>query len=238
MRVAIIAALPGELKPLVQGWEKTSTPNGTSKWTFRRGDDFWVAVCSGMGAEAARRAFAVAESDGVPDIVISYGWAGALIPDLKPGDVSVLSVVLDAQTGEQFQLTDGKRKLTVVTCVRVADAAEKERLRLTYPNAVMVDMEAAIIARLAQMRNVPLVCIKGVSDGVGADLPDLNPFINPMGQLRMLPFLGHLLTHPRYWASTIKLGKNSGIAAKAMSCVVLKFMEEINVDRINRTGSP
>jgi adenosylhomocysteine nucleosidase len=102
---------------------------------------------------------------------------------------------------------------------------------------VVVDMEAATIARLAEIRKVPLLCIKGVSDAVGADLPDLNPFINRMGQLRMVPFLLHVAVRPKYWPSLIHLGRNSACAAEAMRDLILRFMKGKDVEKLIATGS-
>jgi adenosylhomocysteine nucleosidase len=235
MRIGIVAAMPGELKPLVRGWAASVAKDGTRKWMHRDDASVWIATCSGMGADAARRAFAEAEVDGSLDVVLSVGWAGALIPEIQPGEARIMSHIVDAQTGEQFCLTEGER-LTLVTTARVADEAEKARLRETYRGAVMVDMEAATVARMAQMRGIPVGCIKGVSDGVSARLPDLNRFISSRGQLRLAPFLAHLAFRPKYWASILQLGRNSSKAAQAMCNVILKFMEEKNVGRLNRTG--
>jgi adenosylhomocysteine nucleosidase len=110
MRIAIIAALPGELKPLVKGWQRVATKDrGTKKWILSRDADTWIAVCAGMGADAARRAYANAAVDGPLDILLSVGWAGSLDPAVGPGTVQVPTVVIDAQTGERFQ-TQGKYK--------------------------------------------------------------------------------------------------------------------------------
>jgi len=188
-----------------------------------------------MGADAVRRAFAAAEADGPLDLVLSVGWAGALVSELRPGDARVLSVVIDAQTGEQFQLAVGEAELTLVTTARVADTTEKARLRATYSGAVMVDMEGATVARMAQMRGIPVACIKGVSDGVSADLPDLNRFLSACGQLRMTRFLPYLALRPRYWRSVAELGRNSSRAARRMRDLVLEFMEQQNIDRLGRT---
>jgi adenosylhomocysteine nucleosidase len=213
--------------------------DGTRVWTQAAANgNFWVAACAGMGAEAARRAFAAAEADGPLGLVLSVGWAGAVHKGAGPGEAYALSIIIDAKTGEQSEIAPGKRKLTLVTAGRVADAAEKARLRETYPGAVMVDMEAATVARLAQMRGIPMACIKGVSDGAEAVLPDLNPFISHLGHLRLLPFLAYLAVRPRYWRSIAELNRNSTKAALAMRNLILHFMEERNVDKLNRTGSP
>jgi adenosylhomocysteine nucleosidase len=238
MRIAIIAALPGELKPLVKDWHRVAMETaGTKKWIFSRQQDTWIAVCSGMGADAALRAYAAAVSDGPVDMLLSVGWAGSLHAEVLPGTVQVPTIVIDAQTGEQFSLTEGKRKWRLVTAARVVDDAEKTRLAATYPGAVLVDMEAATVARVAEMHGIPLLCIKGVSDAVGATLPDLNPFIDRRGQMRMARFLTYIAVRPRYWPSLLHLGKNSARAAEAMRDLILKFMKEKNVEKLIRTGS-
>jgi adenosylhomocysteine nucleosidase len=238
MRIGIIAALPGELKPLVKGWRRAATSaKSTKKWILSRGGDEWIAVCAGMGAEAARRAFTAAESDGPLDLVLSVGWAGALRAEVGAGTVQVPTVVIDAQTGEQFSLTQSKRTWRLITTAHVANADEKVRLAAAYGGAVLVDMEAATVARLAAMRGIPLLCIKGVSDESGATLPDLNQFIDQRGQMRMVPFLAHIALRPRFWSSLAQLGKNSARAAQAMRDLILEFMEEKNVDKLIATGS-
>ena len=157
MRIAIIAALPGELKPLVKGWQRAATETtATKKWIFSRQQDTWIAVCAGMGAEAALRAYATAVSDGPVDMLLSVGWAGSLHDKVPPGTVQIPTVVIDAQTGEQFSLTEGKRKWRLVTTPRVANDVEKKRLAATYPGAVLVDMEAATVARLAAMNGTTM----------------------------------------------------------------------------------
>jgi len=238
MRIAIIAALPGELKPLVKGWKRVATnERGITKWMLSRGADTWIAVCAGMGADAALRAYANAVSDGPVDMLLSVGWAGSLHAGVAPGTVQVPTIVIDAQTGEQFSLTEGKRKWRLVTTARVADEGEKTRLAGTYRGAVLVDMEAATVARLAEMHGIPMLCIKGVSDAAGATLPDLNPFIDRRGQMRMARFLAYIAVRPRYWPSLLHLGKNSARAAEAMRDLILKFMKDKNVEKLIRTGS-
>jgi adenosylhomocysteine nucleosidase len=238
MRIAIIAALPGELKPLVKGWQRVAAaPAGTKKWILSRDADTWIAVCAGMGAEAALRAYATAVSDGPVDMLLSVGWAGSLHAEVLPGTVQVPTVVIDAQTGERFNLTEGKRQWRLVTTARVADGAEKTRLAATYREAVLVDMEAATVARLADMHGIPLLCIKGVSDAAGATLPDFNSFIDQKGQMRMARFLTYIAVRPGYWPSLLHLGKNSACAANAMRDLILKFMKEKNVEELIRTGS-
>ena len=237
MRIGIIAALPGELKYLVKGWESVSSPTrGIAIWVKYTRDDEYIAVSGGMGAPAALRSFAAAEHIGTLDMVLSVGWAGALHEGMKPGHCYIASEIIDALSGERFSLTSGDRKQRLVTTPHVADEAEKRRLRSTY-GAVLVDMEASAIARLAQIRSIPVCCFKAVSDGFGAKLPDLNPFIDKQGQLRMIPFLGHVAVRPKYWASLIQLGRTSNAAAKSLAESIQRFLETKDSETTNLTGA-
>ncbi len=227
MKIGIIAALPGELKPLVRKMPRIPVVRGSgiAMWEWEQGGLQVVAVCGGMGAAAARRAFTAAEHTGSLDEVLSVGWAGALTAKAKVGECYLPSQVIDAQTGERFALgPDGDR---CVTAVRVADAAEKQRLAATY-GAMLVDMEAATVARLAQMRGIPCHCFKAVSDDAEANLPDLNPYIDAMGKLRMAAFLAAVAMRPQSWGSLMQLGKNSGRAAQALADVVGAYLDTMS----------
>ena len=130
-RIAIVAALPGELKQLVNtGWTQLpSKQKHVKKWTTHIGDTECVAVCAGMGADAATRAFASAEEGGRLDEVLSVGWAGALSRKLGSGDFCIPSAVVNALTGERFQLAkDLGQRNVLVTTARAVDGSEKKRL--------------------------------------------------------------------------------------------------------------
>jgi adenosylhomocysteine nucleosidase len=237
MRIAIIAALPGELKPLVRGWERVSSPTrGISIWIKTAGEDEYIAVCGGMGEAAAMRSFAAAEHAGTLDMVLSVGWAGALDSSIEAGRCYIATEVIDVLTGERFSLPDSTPKLRLVTTALVADEAEKSRLRNSY-GAHLVDMEAAVIARLGQIRNIPVHCFKAVSDAHDVNLPDLNLFIDDMGQLRLTAFLGYIGVRPQYWGSMIKMGSASSRAARALADAVTNFLEGKDTAQIDRTGA-
>ena len=237
MRIAILAALPGELKPLVKGWQSFKTPPGIYGWRKSTVGEELIAVCAGMGSDAARRSFAAAEAVGPLDRVLSVGWAGALVPQADPGTCYRVSEIIDAQTGERFNSGRGFSESRLVTTAHVAGAAEKLRLASSY-GAVLVDMEAAAIARLAQMRGIPIACFKAVSDGVDARLPDLNRFIDPQGQMKMLAFLSHVSVRPRFWSPLGRLGRTSATAAQQLARAITAFLDAERSSRINERGDP
>jgi len=231
-RVAIIAALPGELKPLVKGWPHTKQ-DGVDLWQRKSGQGAWLAACAGMGADAATRAFAAIEREGAIDLVLSYGWVGALNEQAAAGSAAWPVGVVDARTGERFPAidnatdkgktpTDKGKTATVpeaywqVTVPYVANGQQKQQLAQRY-NAGFVDMEAATVARLAAMRDLPFYLCRGVSDGAHDVLPDFNRFRGPRGEFQMAKFVAYAAIHPQYWPALARMGENSKKAAVAMA---------------------
>ena len=223
-RVAIIAAMPAELKPLVRGW-LLERSHGVDLWRKKFDQGEWIAACAGVGVQAATRAFTEAEKGGALDAVISTGWAGALREELAPGQVCDVSCVIDARTGERFLTAGPPNDCWLVTSSRVADAHEKLRLASTY-QASLVDMEAAGVARLAQMRGIPFYCVKGISDGYKDQLPDFNRFITANGQFKLGHFIVSRIYRPWQWPALIRMGENSKKAAQSIAESVLDFLDE------------
>ena len=221
-RVAIIAAMSAELKPLVRGW-RHSRSNGVDLWRSNNGE--WIAACAGAGVAAATLAFAEVEKLGPVTTVISTGWAGALREELVPGQAYDVSCVIDARTGERFVTAIPSNDCWLVTSSKVADAAEKQRLASTY-EAALVDMEAVAVARLARMRDIPFYCIKGISDGYSDQLPDFNRFISKDGQFQLLRFMVFVIPRPWYWPALIRMGENSRKAARAIAASLLDLLDE------------
>ncbi len=223
-RVAIIAAMPGELKPLVRGWPH-STRGSVRFWAQRTEEEEWIAACAGTGLDAATRAFAGIEDGGPIDLVISIGWAGALASDIAAGSAHNCAGVIDARTGERFHCDAGAGPLWLATSPRVADEAEKRRLATTY-KASLVDMEAAAIARLAAMRGIPFYAIKGVSDSLDAKLPDFNPFLDASGQFQTPKFVLFALLRPWLWPALVQMGENSKKASQNIAERLHELLDE------------
>jgi len=214
-RVAIVAAMPGELTPLVAGWQHENK-EGIHVWTGRQGEQQLIAAYAGAGQQAATRAFAAIERRGPVDAVFSIGWVGALAEEFTPGSAYCVAGVVDQQTGERFAAQAGTENIWLVTCPRVADEATKSRLRATY-GASLVDMEAAAVARLAAMRGIPFFAVKGVSDGVHDRLPDFNRFLGPAGEFRLLRLILFVAPRPWFWPALLRMGDNSKKASRAIA---------------------
>jgi adenosylhomocysteine nucleosidase len=229
--IAIIAAVSGELAPLVKhrtarSWNRVSSISGVEMWEYLHADGCWLAVCAGMGGRRATVALAEAEKRKNIAAICSVGWAGALKSVFEAEKIYTPSLIVDTATGEQFR----PAKLSVdwpilVSTSSVADADEKQKLATMY-GAGLVDMEAATLAKIALSKAIPFYCMKAISDEANAELPNINPFINDSGQLKMLPFLLNLSTRPSSWAPLAKLGKHSAAAAKNLAESLYDWLDE------------
>lgn len=220
-RLGIIAAFPAELRPLVRGWKQVRVRNSVPRaraWQGLLGPAECVAVAGGMGSSAAAAACSFAESLSDLDELISFGWAGALSCGMQGGCAYRVTEVIDGTNGERFMATplaSSGAALRLVTTDRVVLAQEKRALADRY-QAVLVDMEAAAVARIAQSKGIPFACIKAVSDTPADLLPDFSRFTDAEGGLRMPALLLHLAFRPRYWRSLARMSKNSKTGAEAM----------------------
>jgi adenosylhomocysteine nucleosidase len=156
-------------------------------------------------------------------LVFSIGWAGALDGALLPGSAYNVAGVVDVRTGERFRCDAGAGHIWLATSPRVADPVEKRRLASAYGTG-LVDMEAAAIARLAAMREIPFYCIKGVSDGIDAKLPDFNRFLTADGKLQVGPLVLFSILRPWYWPALLEMGENSKKAAKSIAESLVEFV--------------
>lgn len=231
--IGILAALPGELKPLVQGWQR----NEHGIWHCSLAAEGWgpktatsrsvFAFAAGMGREAATRGVRAlldeAARRGEPlSTLVSVGWAGALKAEVCPPQAYAVSQVVDARTGERF--TTGQASgLRLVTLDHVAGISEKQRLSESY-SASLVDMEAATVGRLARLEGLRFLCYKAVSDGATDHLPDFSRFMSQQGQLRMPAFLAHVALRPGYWGNLARMGANSKRAALELARLLMTHL--------------
>ena len=227
-RIGIIAAMPGELKPLVQGWKQLRASHGESAWQGTMDSTTCIAVCAGMGKEAAERACALAAQQGPLDALVSIGWAGGLSCGMQPGSAYVVNEVVDGVTGESFPTSFPSHQenivaLKLVSIDHVAQAAEKRRLAETF-RAVMVDMEAVTVARIARRQGIGFYCLKAVSDVATETLPDFSAYTDNLGHLRLPALLAHVAIRPRFWPGLARIGQNGRKGAIAIAAALGPLM--------------
>jgi nucleoside phosphorylase len=217
-KIAILAAIERELWPLIKNWRSTKAEHEGREFTFYE-TDYAVAVCSGMGAEYGRRAAEAIIKKYSPEIIISAGIAGALVPELHVGDTVFPAIVIDAGDGSRHEsvIRDaalGKTPLArtiLISSAEVAGTDQKKQLAKSY-GAHVVDMEGASVARAAQIHNLPFLAVKAVSDEVNFEVGELNCFIRN-GQFNIKSLIFYLLPRPWLWLKMIRLARNTQLAS-------------------------
>jgi adenosylhomocysteine nucleosidase len=169
--IAMVAALEHELWPLVKHWRVSRREYAGRSFRFFEGERS-VAVCGGVGAEAARRATEAIIALYHPLLVQSVGFAGALEGGLRVGKVLEPRYVVDAGDGSRVDTGHGADVL--VSFSSVAGKDQKSNLAGAY-GAQAVDMEAAAVARGAQARGLRFRAVKVISDELGFEMPSLDP---------------------------------------------------------------
>ena len=214
-KLAIIAALENELHPLVKSWPISLH----DAHTFHE-SPYAVAVCGGIGAESARRAAEAVITTYSPELLISAGVAGSLVPDLKVGATIFPATVIDSQDASRHETAiqhspvgnTSVGRTILITYPEVATAAQKQQLAKSY-GAHAVDMEAAAVARAAQSHNLPFIAVKAISDDMNFEIPEMSRFISK-GQFNTTRFVLHVFLRPWLWLRVFRLARNTKIASE------------------------
>jgi adenosylhomocysteine nucleosidase len=221
MKIAIIAAMEREVRPLIRGWKvRTIEQGGRGYRLFEDGDA--VLVCGGIGAEAARRATEAVIREVSPVRVISVGFAGALDGSLAVGQVLEPRTVINAADGARTEVGSGEGIL--VSSATVAGKEQKIRLGKAY-GATAVDMEAAAVAQGAEARGVQFGALKAISDAADFSMPAMDRFVADDGTFHSVKFACHVALRPWLWGTTIALARNSSKASRALCGAVASYLE-------------
>jgi adenosylhomocysteine nucleosidase len=210
--IAIVAALPREVAPLVKGWQRCEGAHRIFLW--KRGNA--VVACAGIGATRAALACEAVMKAAPIATLISAGLAGACDPSLRVGDVVRASIVIDAKTGERFESAFEDCNAVVVTGGLIASVHEKQRLHQAY-GASAVDMEASTVARIACAHNLEFRAVKAISDEADFAMEGMERFVTADGHFREVAFAMHSAIRPHTWARVIGLGRNSSRATRALT---------------------
>jgi adenosylhomocysteine nucleosidase len=223
-RVAIVAALEREVRPLVRRWKASEREHSARCFRFFE-DKEAVLVCAGIGAEAARRAAEAVIALYAPRLVYSVGFAGALNSSFKIGDIIRPSRVVNASDGSSTTLT-GKDGV-LVSFSAVASREQKSKLRESF-GADAVDMEAGSVARAAQLRGTEFAVLKVISDEAEFEMPPMDRFVGKHGSFSEARFAIFTAVRPWLWPQVLRLARNSALASRALSAKLVEIINELD----------
>ncbi len=220
-RLALIAPMPDELRPLVKqlGLRSAAPVAGHPSWRAALGEVEVIAVRTGIGPERAlgvtRDVLAAVEID---HVVIS-GIAGGLPPSAV-GDLVVPAAVVDGATGERFAsaAVPGREREGALRTgdVDSYEDGDEAFARYAAEGFAAVDMETGAIARACAEHDVPWTAFRAISDmagdpGVG---PEVMTLVDEDGRPRIGAALRFLVTRPHRIPRMIRLGRDASGAAR------------------------
>lgn len=174
----------------------------------------------GMGLEAAERNTSLLIESRKPERLIAAGFGGALLPELRIGDL-----VVDPRTWPAPDLPECREGAIVSRPVPLETPAEKTQLA-RETGALAVDMETDAIAAVCAKAGVPLLGVRAISDGAGDALPVPLPAWYDMKAQRPRPavLVGYLLTHPGAILPFVRFLRSLPAAQRALAEFLAAFL--------------
>jgi adenosylhomocysteine nucleosidase len=214
----IVAAMEREVQPLVRAWKRCSISDAERSFVAFESNGRAVVI-SGIGCKNAAWAAKASMARYRPSMLMSVGLAGAVIRSLKAGSVVTPNVVVDAADGTEYRCAAGQGGVVgggvLVTANAISGAAAKAKLGEQF-HALIVDMEAAGVARVAQETQIGFRCVKAISDEADFVMPPMAQFVDAAGSFQTGKFAAWAAVRPWQWTRVAALGRNSRRAVHAL----------------------
>ncbi len=167
-----------------------------------------LRIICGMGPDAAAHAATELIRQGATALA-SFGMAGALDRDLRPGDIFLPELVCGPGTamfrtderwhGTAARALHGARVSGAGSLVSVAVPVTGRQGKAALKDssgARAVDMESLAIARIAAERALPFLAVRVIIDAAHVELPAAATAATPAGEVSVLRVLAGLVRRP------------------------------------------
>ena len=197
---------------------------------------FHPRVSSAVSAARPERASEIAARFAADRIrlLVSWGIAGGLAPDLEPGDIVVPEIVIGpmgAQVPLAHQLVDGHHKgLAAGADTIIPDPLAKAKLR-EWSGADIVDMETHRVAEAAADAHLPCLAVRAVSDPANRALPaSASRALDDEGRPRIGHVLMGLARRPGDLPALIRAKRDSDRALAALEAAADEIFDSLMRD--------
>ncbi len=161
-----------------------------------------LVAAVGMGQARARENMQVVFRYFRPKAVVLGGYGGALVPQLKLGQVIVSNNFTSEELLPFLRLLSGFDFAAFCTTDEIAGTPEKRDWYAHSMKAQVIDMETAAVSDIVRGREIPFLAVRAISDEYKTVLPSAalaagyDPEANRATPVRLLR---HLALHPRDW---------------------------------------
>jgi len=241
MKIGIITAMPEETTAALKKAEHSTKNELKGRKVFHceiYGHEI-VLIEAGMGMLNAGWAATVLAIE-QPDLIISTGFGGAVLPGLSVGDVVAAQQLLHSSANgfEEIEvgiygrnsIADilGLNRGTFISCDVILD---KKTLSKQLPDGTtnpVVEMESAAVARVAGTQGIPFLGIRAISDPWDEKLDfNINEFCDDSMKIRIPKVLATIAKRPKIIPQLIRLARTSSIAAKSLAVAMEQLFKQI-----------
>ena len=239
--IGLIAAIPEESQALLRAihvWEPARVGE-LRGYRFELSGRECLLIQSGIGLKRAIQTARALLAAARPQLLVTFGIAGAVNADLQVGDVVVagrsclleqgipgqfrplVSLPADAWRAAEQVLAGRSARLFSGTALttRGSQFVQPGRDELAHP---ILEMETAGIAQVAAEEHIALLALRAISDGPQAPLPfDPEAITDKDYHLRIGVLLKELIRHPGIILQARRINRNVRTAAdNAALCLV------------------
>jgi nucleoside phosphorylase len=160
---------------------------------------------------------------GKPAVVLSAGFAGALAPSLRVGEVLFDA---DEPSGLAPVLAQaGATRGTFHCAERVAATAAAKRALRAATGADAVEMESGVLRALCRDHGIPSATVRVISDAAEDDLPlDFNDLMTERWRLNYWRLTAQLLRRPAALGRLLRFRRQLARAAEDLAAVLLNVL--------------
>jgi nucleoside phosphorylase len=179
-------------------------------------------LVTGMGKKNSGNAVRKTLETSGARLVLTCGFAGALNPQFKIGDV--IFFTNDLPLGNLLRESGAiQAKFLCAECVAIT-ALEKEKLR-RETNADAVEMESEIIHTICRERGIPCATVRVISDVANEDLPlDFNALMTREQKISFGKLAVALAKSPQTIPRLLQLQRNTRLGSRRLSEVLQKLL--------------
>jgi adenosylhomocysteine nucleosidase len=195
------------------------------------GNDVHVFL-TGIGRENATNATREFLKTHTPSLLITCGFAGGLIPELRVGDVvfelpKAGSGTADIYTDLRSKLiAAGAREAKIFCADRIATTAADKRQLREETHADAAEMESGAVHDVCTGRGIPCVTVRVISDTANEDLPlDFNQFLREDKSMDMSKLMLAVAKAPWKMGALMQSQQNTKLAAQRLAEVLEKLVE-------------
>jgi adenosylhomocysteine nucleosidase len=241
--LGVVAAMPQEIAPLLRrmkGYVK-ETAAGFNVYRFEVHGTPIVLIESGMGPRHASQATKALISLASPKLILNFGFAGAVLPGIGVGDLVLAERVLLLEEGRLTEAPPPDPRFSALvlnscekapvtihrgTFVTAASIMNKQAVAASLGADVLnpvLEMETVAVLLEAELAEVPVVAVRGVSDAADEELGfSIEEFCDAELRISLARVLKCIAVRPWIIPQLLRLSTNSNKAGKNLAlCIEL-----------------